>query len=178
MSRLIAPGGRSELIGAKTASAVAAVDFFWAGIYRKVTLIVNAARPADDAVRAYLRTSTDGAAFDAGVSDYAWVYETTEMDTTPTQSHVGDNADAQIDVAGFVGNLATEYYSGVIEILFPAQATETHMLHRGLHLTDAGVREHVAGAGYRLSAADVNGVRFLFSGGNITSGEFACYGLK
>lgn len=175
--------GLWELIATATASSSSSVDFTWAGkTYKKVIIPISAALPASDAVEAWLRTSTDGGSgYDAGASDYEWALQTLEVDATATAATLGDDADAQINMtstsAGRVGNAANEGWSGIVEITFPAETEYTTLNFRGMYTVAAGVGRTVVGSGRRLSAADVDGVRFLFESGNIASGEFAAYGL-
>lgn len=181
MGNLVIPagGGVWEDIGDATAAVSASIAFTWAGkTYRQVDLIIGGARPATDTAKATVRTSTDGGgSFDAGVGDYRWALLRSELDDAPTLAEDGDEADAQIFVSGSVGNLVDEYYSGVISIIQPAELIRTAIIHRGLYEDAFAVPEYVFGGGVRLSAANVDGIQFIFDTGGVTDGEFSCRGL-
>lgn len=171
---------RWELLQTQTASGDATIDvidvigshvmykFFWYGF-----------QPATDIQPFYLRTSTDnGGAWDAGVSDYAFSWHNVSMATSPVHSVAGDDADAQIQIMGNVGNAANELCDLEITLFNPSGTEYTKFKWEGFRMNLTTVGLHVVGAGVRLSAADVTGVRFLFDTGNIASGTLKVYGLN
>jgi len=171
-----------ELLSTTTASNDATIDitnlssthfvfkFIWYGL-----------DPVTDGAEFFMRTDSDnGASFDAGTSDYGWVHHHVEMDpTTPAHAVTGDNADSEIQLFVNHGSAANEL--GDIEItLFNPSGTEfTKVKWKGLYFNSALSRyAHVMGAGVRLSAANVDAVRFLYSTGNINAGTLKVYGIK
>lgn len=164
-----------EISARTTASSDATISFTWAGIsYKTVVIQLNNVLPATDDVDLYIRTSTDGGVgYDSGASDYRWAIATGART---------DVADAQIICnaasTSAVGNVAGEGISGMINVHDPANTSRT---------TISGVVGYTIPAatsvisldfmGQRLSAADVDGIQFSFSSGNIASGEFIVWGI-
>lgn len=183
MSGLILPGGGVwELIGKATANADASVGFSWAGqAYRKVLLLIGGALPVIDDVEAFIRTSTDGGStYDSGASDYGWTVfymggGITPNDTDdPSGSEIKITATAATDA---VGDTAGQELSGAVEIIFPDELVNTVVLSQVRYDPPTGNHMMAVGTASRKSAANVDGIQFLFESGNIASGEFACYGL-
>ena len=129
----------------------------------------------------HIRTSSDnGASFDAGVSDYAWGNHRVSMTTSPAHDPEGDNADSEIQINGndALGTNANELMDLEITLFNPSATEYTKVKWEGTYF-DAGVLgNHIVGAGVRLSAAAVDGVRFLYSTGNISVGTLKVYGVR
>ena len=170
-----------ELIGTATASASATIDFTWAGVvYRKVVLVTNNALPVDNDVEAQIRVSTDGGAtyITSGTYNFTTIArENTADDTAGAAGSTRFILSAQT-ATDAVGNDTGEGFWGVIEMLFPAIASATSLTWRGGYESSTGVWYTVLGAGRQLSVQDLDGIRFFFVTGNISVGDFACYGLR
>jgi hypothetical protein len=164
----------------QTASSSATLDFtaFNSSLYDDYELIVDNLVPASDNVTLVLRTSTDGGStYDAGVSDYSWG----SLYTGTTAAGGNDEADSGISLANAntFGTGTSEGASSRIQIINPAAAAFTRVLfHTGGRRAADNVTFTSAGFGMRLSAADVNAVRLLFSSGNIASGTARLYGRR
>jgi len=173
--------GAWELISTTTASDDATIDiinlssdfvykFFWYGL-----------QPATDAQQLNIRTSTNnGGDWDAGASDYAWTTHEVPMTTSPSHLPGGDDADSRILVLLGPGS-ATNETADLEVTLFNPSGTEFTKFQWETTLFDSSffdLWETITGAGVRLSAADVDGVRFFHTSGNIASGTLKVYGLR
>lgn len=174
-------GGDLELLATATASASATVDFTLTGWtnsdYAEYILVMTGVAPATDNVTLWLRTSTDGGAnYDAGAGNYRWV-KVVRGDgggSAQTQS----TGDTEIEMVTDQGNAANEQLAGEVRIFNPsaAQYCRTTWFINYTNPTGNTVEAH--GVGTRVSAADVDAIRIMFSSGNIASGEFKLYGKK
>jgi len=168
-----------KLLATATASASTSIDFTSDidSTFDEYELHIINAVPATDAVKLFMRTSTDGgSSFDSGASDYISLYDNIFSDgTTLTRSFAGATT---FEISNNVGNAAGESVNSVIKLYNPAATTHTWIEFDTVY-TDPDPRAAIAdGGGYRDSAADVDAIRFLFSSGNITSGEFKLYGVR
>lgn len=169
------------LLASATASASATVDFTLTGWtnseYAAYLVVFSHVAPATDNVGLWLRTSSNGgSSYDAGVSDYEWA--TFNFNSTPSSAASGDPLDSEIElVTTGLGNAANEANSGTILIFNPSVAKHAHVTYDMLNISLAGALNRFQGAGRRLSAADVDAIRIMFSSGNIASGEFRLYGI-
>ncbi len=143
-------------------------------------------QPTTDQVHFWIRTSsTNGSTWDGGGTNYAWVNHAVSMETSPDHDVQGDNSDSRIEVVGddsethFLGNDANEDTDWEFTLFNPSGTEYTKLKWEGLFVHQfSSVRFHSIGAGVRLEAAAVNGVRFLMSTGNIASGTLWVYGIK
>lgn len=171
------------LLSRAVASNNATIDFV-SGIgtaFRNYEVEITNATPATDNVALWMRTSTDaGANWDAGASDYAYGVGLFRNSAT---GNVNDNSTgaAQIRLDGGY-NLQTDAncagWSGKITIFKPSAAQYCLFGIEGSFsrtpLTDLA---RVQGTAVRGAAADVTGLRFMMSSGNVASGEFDLYGV-
>ena len=172
--------GTWERLSTATASASATVDFTGlSSSYVAYKVVFSHVVPATDNVNLWLRTSTDGgSSFDAGASDYGWA-NSAYFDSAAT-NNFGDAADSEISFTGNnnTGTGTGEQMSGVLHLLNSSAAQYAQAVWQGSMANQNGVHLYYSGAGRRLSAADVDAIRFLFSSGNIASGQFDLYGMK
>lgn len=139
--------------------------------------------PSLDNVSLFFRVSTDGGStYDDGLSDYQ--FAGSGVDHLSASSVSGGSTTAiPINVSAVnwtVGSAAGEYGLSGEVILYGAHLTtkETHITANVSYESMAGTHVVAVTGGRRLSAADVDAVRFLFSGGNLESGTITMYGLK
>lgn len=180
MSWAAPSGGDWELLSSATASSSATVDFTLTGWtnsdYAAYMVVFANVAPATDGAVFWLRTSSDGgSSYDAGASDYAWVVTGTAGGT--------DSADNQISLTGTGaasqhGNGANELASGHVMCFRPSASAYTHFAGLMFSINASGTHQGRQCYGQRMSAADVDAIRFLFDSGNIASGEFRLYGLR
>jgi len=78
-----------------------------------------------------------------------------------------------------VGSAANEDgVSGTLWLTGPHLTKRTSATWQVMSVSSSGNLEVVNGGGWRLSQADVDAVRFLFSSGNLESGTITMYGMK
>ena len=160
---------RSSGVVSNVASIVFDDDDFDATKFDHYVFMFQHIKPVTDAAQILGQTSTDGG------SNFA----TTNGDYHSTQ---------RVDEIGFpitenVGNAFSEYgVSGRVELYAPHVAAFTYCNHGNLvAMRESGEIYQLVGSGQsgsvRLAAEDVDAIRFIFSSGNITSGEIVMYGI-
>lgn len=171
-----------EHISSVDISSDATVDFtgFDASVYDDYEIELQNVVPATDAVGFQLRTSTDGGTgYDSGASDYSYAIHGLESDTTRTD--VGSAGDTRIIISSSrqVGSDAGEDgVSGIIRIHGPGAAEKTTVTWAVGYFGSNGNFTTAVGSGARLSSADVDAVRLLFSSGNLESGRVILRGKR
>lgn len=176
----VGSGGAWELISSATASASATIDFTGlSSTYFMYMVVANGVIPDTDSASLTLRTSTDGgSSYDSGASDYGHAHLTARFLTTQSISQGGDNSDSRIIIAGSQGNASNEISNFVMYLQNPSALQYFYANWTGASTLPTAERFTVTGSGARLSATDVDAIRFSMSSGNIDSGEFKLYGLK
>ena len=145
--------------------------------------------PVTDAVHIHMLTSSDGgSSYDTGSSDYNWIMARNKDmvsdsgdggDTDADDAHialVGDNSGG----ANVIGSDANEAgVSGQIWLYNPASTSITHGTFDLCYQanTPENLLNIAKGGFARMSAADVDAIRILFSSGNIESGTINAYGV-
>ena len=145
--------------------------------------------PASDAVNLDMFTSTDGgSSYDSGSSDYNWTFNR----GTVYGSDSGDDGDSDADDdsisltgnnsggANVIGSDANEHgVSGQIWMYNPASTKITHGTYDLMYQANTPENlVNIAKGGYaRMSAADVDAIRIMFSSGDIESGTINAYGV-
>lgn len=133
--------------------------------------------PVTDTAALHARFSTDGGStYDATGYSYAshWA-----ADTNVTGIDFSGSAN-QIFCSGNVGNVSTEGVYGEFLLINQAStARNSRILWHTAYRSGAATSETVtaSGAGAREAAQDTDALRFLFSTGNISAGNYAVYGL-
>ena len=145
--------------------------------------------PVTDAVHIHMLTSTDGgSSYDTGASDYNWLLARNK--DMVSDSGDGGDADADDDSISLTGNnsgganvigsgTSEHGVSGQIWLYNPASTKITHGTYDLMYQANTPENlVNVAKGGYaRMSAADVDGIRILFSSGNIETGTINAYGV-
>ncbi len=167
-------------ITSQTASNDATIDFT-SGIdntYDAYLLIGSAVVPATDAVTAMVRASVGGV-FKSGASDYGWARFA--WNSGGTSSTTGDGSDTAWDIATSIGSAAGEGMRFSIIIGSPSNTSLRTLCsgnvsydHSGGSLLGISFSGRTVGT---IGTSAVDGFRFLFSSGNVESGEFTLYGL-
>lgn len=123
--------------------------------------------PATDNAAFFMRFS-QSATFLAGASDYKW-------GGTVASAAASDDADSEIELMQGWGNAAGEFGHLCIRIFRPnAAATVKSALWHGAYHNTLGAYVSVDAGGELLANTNaIDGVRFLFSSGNIASGFYA-----
>jgi len=146
--------------------------------YKAFKLKLTSAFPATNSVDLLFRTSTDGGStYDAAAGNYG--YYCGSNGAAGTILPASSNSATSIIIARLVGNATTEGYDGEIET---GDVTNTAIWQRvrfsGTYVDSTATPEVVfsVGGGARKTAADVDAIRVLFSGGNIASCSYKLYG--
>lgn len=157
-------------------SSVAQVDFTSnLGTYDTIKFVFSGVHPATDNVSFFARVSTDGGTNYLTTTynssgNYVW-----SGGSNGTQGNQTD----RIVLNGACGNQDTESQSGFLEMNNLASTTfykNTQSLCTGVHDTGALISTFAGTSIHQTSA--INGVRFMFSSGNIEAGKFSLYGVK
>ena len=169
-----ADGPGVVLLSSGSASAVATVDVAIPSGYRSVDLRFNGLTPATDAVTLYVRLSQSGS-YLAGASDYSWAQV---VANAAGATATGDGADSEIELASNVDNGAGSYCWGSIAI----HNADSSSIRKGIDWTGGynnGIGSVLSlwGAGQIIANSNaVDGVRLLFSSGNVATATYALYG--
>ena len=168
-------GGFTKLV-TSSPSSVSSLDF--TSTYINSTYdnycIIGDLKPATDSVQLYIRFSASGS-FLTGASDYGW--EAGDMGAN--QFTENDN-DSFIKITRApVGNASGESISFKIFLQFPSSSgTKTGLVGQTNYSVDNNTHKAMSFGGFRNSAETNDGIRFLFSSGNIASGNVTLYGLE
>lgn len=174
-------GSSLVLIATASASASAVIDFA-SGItstYDEYLVTLTDIIPATDNTQLLLRFSQDGGStFKAGATDYSWAQNTVDNAAIATPS--GTTAATAIQVGLSLSNNTTRSYCGEVRFWNPAgTAKNKHCRFKYSSVPSAGAYNFAEGGGvFLLNSSAINAIRFLESAGNITSGNFALYGVK
>ena len=173
--------GGMEFIESQDASTSATLDFtgFDSARYDSYVFKFGGVVPVSDGAVFSILTSTDGgSAYDAGGSDYR-VHIELRTGNTPTITEVGGTA-GNVPIASLVGNATADAVSGTVEVIMPHMAVYTSIMSQATFLSSSPDGDFAAQKcmSARLSAADVDAVRFRFETGSIASGTITMYGLR
>jgi hypothetical protein len=178
MSNLIQPPGAASLIKSGSAAAQATLDVTGLVGFRHYQIVLDRMVPATDADVLWMRTSADGgASYASAAASYLWA-KNTVVATTPANTATGSNSDTEIELTSGVDSVLNNGASGVIWLIRPSLATRCPILYSMSAHDGAGVWYSANGAAERAAAAIVDAVRFMFSTGNIASGNYALYGYR
>jgi hypothetical protein len=169
-------GSGWKFLSSATAAASATLEFT-ADIdatYYMYAFVFTDIKPATDSALLNAQTSANaGVAWDTTGGDYHYVYT---YSTPGTVAAAGSSSTAFFRLSHNIGNAANEFVDGLMYLYNPSSTEYTMMNFQSSSLSGTGVNYANTGQGTRLSAAAVNGVRFLMSSGNITSGTIKMYG--
>jgi len=143
--------------------------------YRGLKFVVSGVKPATDAVNFLMRFSTDGG------SNYLatlYRYASIMFGESTTGGGLSSASDSSIPLAQDIGNDATHGYNGEITILnHTSTAFYPRATWHGDWVGSANSNIVGSGGGHNAAANNVDAIRFLFSSGNISTGNYAVYGL-
>lgn len=137
---------------------------------RVVEFDLSFVAPVTDNVDLWMRTSTDnGSTYDSGASDYQYLLQESTVGGAVAISG-SSAADAKIVLARGLGNAVNENGAGTIRIHYPGNAQYCYIEWTFTYRWQgSGTLIKVVGGGNRLSAGNVDAVRFLMSSGNMNS---------
>lgn len=148
--------------------------------YKALEIHLTNLIPATDDVNFWCRLSTNGgSSYDAAAGNYMWVYRGFITASADTSSSSDTEIELMASTTGTtkVGNGAAEGLSCVVRLTDPANAAIKTRVHAVGGYYAALDRPAVFQTlGYRITAQDTDAIRFLFSSGNIASGQWALYG--
>lgn len=168
------------LLTSGTVAAAATLDLVLTSYtgFRGLILELSGFVPATDGADLWMRFSTDGGAtYDAAGYDYAVAVQADNAGINNSRS----GSDTKIIIAPSVGFSANEGVNVSIKILNQTATAFWSRAHWSGYLIDntaTPVGNAIFGGGAREAAQDTDAVRFLFSAGNITAGNYAIYGLR
>ena len=150
-------------------SAAATLDIAVGSTYDMYEIDLINMVPVTDNVAPFIRFSQSGS-YLSGASDYAWAASETFQ----------DEVDSEITLGGNVGNDAREGINVTLRLFRPgASSFYKSCIWFGWGRSGAPVSSGVSGGGRLIANTDaIDGVRFLFSSGNIASGFYAVRGYK
>jgi hypothetical protein len=166
-------------ISSATISTDAAIDFTGiSSTYDEYEFHLLNVIPTNDGQNIVVRTSTNGgSSYDSGASDYSTQY-ISSVSTTVASFGAATTTGITLGPGG-IGSATNEMgLSCVLRLIRPSEATYTRIDYAGGDVDSSGVLRTFQGAGQRLSAADVDAVRFLASAGNLQSGIIKMYGVR
>lgn len=173
--------GDLVLLSTATASTSASLDFssFITSTYSTYMFILSDVKPGTDNVDLYVRTSTDGGStYDSGAGNYRYAASYDNDGGGGTGDPISA-ADTQIIVTrNGVGSSTGERLSGILRLHNPSAANYCIVDWQTSYINSGGQIESCVGAGVRVTAADVDAIRFIFSSGSITSGTIRMYGVS
>lgn len=171
-----------ELIETITASNVATVDFD-SGIdstYRDYLITISDMVCATDGTELLVRVSDDGGAtWEADAGDYRW--SDWRWNETGGSINTGSASATEMNLmtTAALGNDTGEALSGWIKFFNPSGSSRSkYFLWFIVFRSNEGKLTVVTGGGCLNATTAIQGVRFLMSSGNISSGTFKLYGLK
>jgi len=177
---IVGGSGAWTKLATATASNSATIDFTSSidSTYEQYVLVGIDIIPATDNTDFYMRTTTDGGStFDSSAGNYDHHTDQLQAGTAAYQGFTSAS-DTKIIVAKQFGSTAGESANFTMYLYNPAGTNNTILSWCYAEVSRLAATERGCGAGARLSAADVDGIRYLMSSGNITSGEFKLYGIE
>jgi len=179
-----ASGNTLSLITTATASSDATIEFT-SGIdstYKRYIIEMIDVVPATDDAVISARISTDGGStWKSGSSDYKYVILWAYESGGPAHSYDRDNDRMVISrpSSGGLGNASGESFSGSLRCTDPASSSvEQGFYWDAVYTQSDGNLCVLSGGGLYDTPAAIDGIQFLMSTGNISSGIFKLYGLK
>ena len=166
-----------EKLSTATASSSATIDFTGLTTDAAYCVVYTHVAPATDAVEFHCLTSTNGGStYDSTIGTYRWA--AIAGTDAAGSSFEGSSSDTKLRVGSNLGNAANETCSGSFTLYNPSAAKYGTATWHNMVVNSSGVLVTRAGSGQRLSAADIDAIRFVMSSGNIASGIFTLYRLK
>jgi len=174
------------LLSTQTASNAASIDFtsshFDNATYTSYVFKAFSISPATNGAFFMCRTSSDGgSSYDSGASDYDWCVFHIDTNGAANDIDLADNGIDMFRSASDRGmsNVAAESGSGTIHVDGAGVADYTKVYGEVLAYDSASTASNCKATfgGHRNSAADVDGIQFLMSSGNL-DGTIKMYGMK
>ena len=135
--------------------------------------------PGTAAALLWMRTTTDATNFDAGASDYSYTSAGASSNGSIGQASAGDTKIILSGSAGVSLTAGADGINGELKFYGPS-AAKFFGAQWQLSFLEAFFDSPVTviGTGFRLAAANVDGIRFMFSTGTLASGTIKLFGRK
>jgi hypothetical protein len=161
-----------------TVSAASVLDIVLTSYtaYRGLLILLAGFIPVTNAVNFFTRFSTDGgSSFDA--TGYRYAGNGTNESAT---AQFGSAAANQIPLTGATtcDNTSTAATNAVIHLLKQTSTALWSRITWHTAMVGGGVANMQIGSGFRATAQDTDAIRFLYSSGNISSGDYAVFGYN
>ena len=173
--------GALTFINTSDISAAATYDFtaFNSSSYDSYVLNVMNLIPVTDDVSLDLLTSTDGgSSYDSSSGNYAWMGFGGETNTqSGSDNSIWMNGSTASNSYRFGSAANEDGGSFALHIMSPHLTKRTMFHWEGSFFSANDTTAHLLGCGARLSSADVDAIRLVFSSGNIESGTITAYGV-
>lgn len=166
-----------QLLATASASASETVEFTkdLTSTYDQYLILITNLLPATDGTALYLRIS-QASVFKSGAANY--LYTRWDHLSTATTGQSSASA-AQIEIASLVSNTSTRSFSCGIVFDKPTSTLFKMFRWDASWVTSTAVVAGTNGSGtYTVDGAAIDGIQLLMSLGNITSGQFALYGIR
>lgn len=172
-----------EKIESGTVSSASSLDITdLSSDYRAYLLVFDDLVAATDGVELWMRTDADnGASFESGASDYAFVRNVTVGGDTDSNTPVGNDSTTEIPLtsAGIGNNATTNECVGWITIHNPMSSGDrTKITYQMTVFSSGNDLQSYYGGGQRNNAEANNAIQLLMSSGNIASMNYTLYGYN
>ena len=175
-SGITASGADCVFLGSATASSSASIEFTGlnSNVYKHYRVLIDGFVPATNATSLGMQTSTGGSYTTSGYwwQNFRW--------TTSASGIRGSTSDDRIYLEAYgadnSANTANNGGSWVIDIIGSWQTTDLHkVVYQGYY--QGSTMLGITGGG-RTGTGRIDGIKFLVSSGNISTGRFYIYGFK
>lgn len=171
-----------EKLGSTTASVSATVDFTASlgATYKRVICVYDSVLPATDNTFLHLRVSTDGGSTYKSTNEYNYAGHFFSFTAGSVAAITGFLQAQYVISAGDGLDNASGYLGGIVELeMQNSNVSFFHVRSSSCWRDDTGaIFVGNSMSGMIVPGANINGIRFLMSSGNITSGVFTVYGLR
>jgi hypothetical protein len=170
------------IVSTQAASSSATIDFTSLdNTYDSYILEVSGAHPATNDVAAWIRIQTGGSTWQTS----GYRYGISETGSSGATSLDQSTSDAKLQMSKgvgalvAVGNTSGYNWSGEIKFQLPASSNFLEARIDGQYSIAAGTDSvRIVGGGRYDTVGAITGIRFLFSSGNVSSGQFTLYGRR
>lgn len=179
----ISGGGGSPGYTVLLTRSVTAKDTFnvdltaWHTTYDVIRIEIYNAAPVTDGAIAWLRVSSDGVNYDAGASNYVWMYRL--LSQTGFTGDAATNGTALVlSHTDGVDNAANVNFSSTLEIRDPDLSQKQIISVWSRYANNAGTMYWYQGNGVRDAQQILRGIQFQFSTGNISKATIKVIGCN
>jgi hypothetical protein len=169
------------LLTSGSVSAAATLDIVLTAYtaYRGLQILLYDFIPATNNVDLWARVSTDGGSnYDASAGNYKYANAATYSTVDTVFGTPRNNSAIAVILAASVGNVSDEGVDSAALLLGQTNTAKKPKLRwDSIGYTHDDAAERISGSGIRNAAQDTDAIRFLFSSGNIASGNYAVFGL-